>query len=249
LVKQSKDKKMNTESDHIVSSFDEELIKLEHLMAEMGGLAEANLEKSIHALVQRNTELADEVVRTDKQIDKLETAIDTQALRIFALRQPMADDLRAVIGSLKAAHDIERIGDYAKNVAKRVEVLSQVPMVGSTSRTIARMGDVTRIMMKQVIDAFIERDAEKALDVRRRDEEVDQLHTSMFRELLTYMMEDPRLITPCTHLLFITKNIERIGDHATNIAEYVYFIVNGEMPDADRPKSDNTAQTIVEPTE
>ncbi len=237
---------MASESSHIVRAYDDELSKLDQLLAEMGGLAEANLAKAIDALIARDTELADQVIADDKKIDALNDEIDSQTLRLFALRQPVADDLRSVLACLKAANEVERIGDYAKNVAKRVEVLSQVPTVGSAT-TIRRMSDVVRMMISQVIDAFVSRDGDLAEDVRRRDEEVDQLNTSLFRELLTYMMEDPRMITPCTHLLFIAKNIERMGDHATNIAEYVYFVVHGQVPDESRPKSDDSSRTIVTP--
>ena len=163
---------------------------------------------------------------------------------MLALRQPMADDLRVVITALRIASLIERIGDYAKNISKRTVAITQTPPVGP-SRTIARMGNVVQGMIKTVLDSYLERDADLAQDVRLRDEEVDALHTSLFRELLTYMMEDPRSISACTHLLFVAKNIERIGDHATNIAENVHFLVHGVMPDDNRPKGDQSSYTVI----
>ena len=188
-------------------------------------------------MVRRDAETALKIKKADKKIDALEQQIDEQAIRMLALRHPMADDLRIVIVALKTAAVIERIGDYAKNIAKRTQVLSQYPELGA-ARTIKRMADLVLDMIRAVLDAYLARDAGKADAVRLRDTEVDDLHTSLFRELLTYMMEDPRNITPCTHLMFVAKNIERIGDHATNIAENVHFMVHGEMPEDARPKGD-----------
>ncbi len=231
--------------DHIVKSFDEELEKLDNVIAQMGGLAEAQLADSIEALVKRDSEKAARVAAADERIDELERKVDILAVRLLALRQPVADDLRIVISALKISGLLERIGDYAKNVAKRTIALSQTPPMGAT-QTVARMGGVVQEMVKHVLDAYIGRDSEKAEDVRRRDAEVDALHTSLFRELLTYMMEDSRNISACTHLLFVAKNIERIGDHATNIAEAVHFMVHGESPDDERLKGDTSSFTIVE---
>ena len=164
---------------------------------------------------------------------------------MLALRQPMARDLREIVGALKAASMLERIGDYAKNVAKRTAALVEMPPVPS-AQTVVRLGMLAQEMIKDVLDAYIARDAEKAELVRQRDKELDALHTSIFRELLTYMMEDPRNITACTHLLFIAKNIERIGDHATNIAEVVMFVVQGRTPADQRPKDDVTSFTVLQ---
>ncbi len=233
-------------TEHIVKSFDEELNRLDGIIAEMGGLAEAQLADAIEVLATRDAEKASRVVTNDKRIDTLESEVDAQAQRMLALRQPMADDLRVVIVALKTSAVIERIGDYAKNVAKRTVALAQMPPIGP-SRTIARMGRLVQEMIKNVLDAYLARDLAKADDVRVRDEEVDALYTSVFRELLTYMMEDPRNITPCTHLLFAAKNIERIGDHATNIAENVHFLITGEVLEDDRPKGDATSFTVVQP--
>ena len=225
---------------HTVKSFEEDLKQLDRLIAEMGGLAESQLAGAIEALMRRDAESALQVKNADREIDDLEHAIDEQATRMLALRQPMADDLRVVIVALKTAAVIERIGDYAKNIAKRTQVLAQCPELGAT-RTIKRMAEMVQSMIKDVLDAYVARDSERANDVRMRDEEVDDLHTSLFRELLTYMMEDARNITACTHLMFIAKNIERIGDHATNIAENVYFLVHGTTIGSTRRKGDTTS--------
>ncbi len=234
-------------NEHIVKSFDDELDHMETIIAEMGGLAEQQLAKAIESLVRRDADLAGRVIADDVLLDRMERDLDTQAMNLLALRQPMAGDLRAVIAGLKTASNLERIGDYAKNVAKRSITLMQSEPVGSASRTIFRMAELVQGMISNVLDAYMQRDADKAADVRARDEEVDQLHTSLFRELLTYMMEDPRNITPCTHLLFIAKNIERMGDHTTNIAEYVHFIAHGDVPMDERPKDDKSSETIVDP--
>lgn len=235
---------MPSESNHIVSAFDEDLRQLDNFIAEMGGLAEHQFADSIKALVARDSELAERVIESDHRIDELELQVDAHTISMLALRQPMADDLRVVITALRIASLIERIGDYAKNVSKRTVAITQTPPVGP-SRTITRMGSVVQGMIKTVLDSYLQRDANLAEDVRLRDEEVDALHTSLFRELLTYMMEDPRSISACTHLLFVAKNIERIGDHATNIAENVYFLVHGKMPVETRPKGDDSSYTVI----
>jgi len=233
-------------SEHIVKSFDEALNRLDNIIAEMGGLAEAQLAEAIDVLVRRDGERAARIVDADSRIDALENEVDHQAVALLALRQPMADDLRVVISALKTSGIIERIGDYAKNVAKRTMTLSQLPPM-SAAFTVARLGRLSQEMVKEVLDAYVARDVEKAELVRQRDEEVDALYTSLFRELLTYMMEDPRNITPCTHLLFVAKNLERIGDQATNIAEHVVFLVGGRTLAEDRPKGDNSSFTVVGP--
>ena len=230
---------LNKPSDHIVKSFDEDLKRLNNVIAEMGGLAEAQLTRAVESLVRRNTELATQVVQDDKRIDALEAEVAQMTVRMLALRQPMAQDLREVVAAIKIASDVERIGDYAKNIAKRAIVLSTyAPMKPVTS--IPRMSQLALQIIKDVLDAYIEKDAEGARVAWRRDEEVDEMYNSVFREMLTYMMEDPRNIGPCTHLLFIAKNIERIGDHATNVAEIVYYLVHGRGLDEERPKGDTT---------
>lgn len=232
--------------DHIVKSFDEDLSRIDTIIAEMGGLAERQLAQAVEAMVKRDSELAETVIASDKRIDALEAQLDDHAIRLLALRQPMAEDLRLVISALKMASNLERIGDYAKNVAKRTLILSAMEPVGNATQTLARMAGQVQDMIKTVLDAYGARDIAKAADVRLRDEEVDLMHTSLFRELLTYMMEDPRNITACSHLLFMAKNVERIGDHTTSIAEYVHFMVKGEMPPDERPKKDLSSQTVVE---
>ena len=229
--------------EHIVRSFDEELNQLNSMIAEMGGMAESQLAAAVDAMVRRDVKAALLIKKADKKIDALESAIDDHAMRILALRQPMADDLRGVIVALKTAAIIERIGDYAKNIAKRTQVLAESPTLGAT-KTVKRMASLVQPMIKDVLDAYVTRDATKAEDVRLRDEDVDSLHTSLFRELLTYMMEDQKNITAASHMMFIAKNIERIGDHATNIAENVHYLVHGEMPEEARPKSDASVYVI-----
>jgi phosphate transport system protein len=233
-------------SEHIVKSYDEQLRRLENLIAEMGGLAEVQLSEAIAAITRREVDQAARVAATDSRIDELERQVDQQVVGMLALRQPMAQDLREIIGALKAANMLERIGDYAKNVAKRTVALAEMPPVPS-AQTAARLGHLAQDMIKDVLDAYIARDVDKAEAVRRRDNELDSLYTSIFRELLTYMMEDPRSITACTHLLFIAKNFERIGDHATNIAEVVEFLVKGTLQFEERPKEDASSFTVVQP--
>jgi len=235
------------QSEHIVKSFDDDLNRLDNIIAEMGGLAEHQLANSIDAMVKRNEDLAEQVIDSDKRIDALEAEVVDLAIAMLALRQPMADDLRVVITALRTAAIVERIGDYAKNIAKRTVALSQTPPMGP-SKMVARMGRQVQHMIQDVLDAYVKRDSNKAEDVRQADAEVDALHTSLFREILTYMMEDPRVITSCTHLLFVAKNIERIGDHATNIAENVYFLVEGHMPAEKRHTDDESSFLVVEST-
>ena len=234
------------EHDHIVKSFDDDLGRIDAIIGEMGGLAERQLADAVEALVKRDVELAQTVIDGDKRLDQLEVEIDNFTIRVLALRQPMAEDLRAVIVALKMAANLERIGDYAKNVAKRTLILATMDPVAGTSQSVQRMAAQVQAMIKNVLDAYGARDIDKADDVRLRDEEVDLMHTSLFRELLTYMMEDPHHITACSHLLFVAKNVERIGDHTTSIAEYVHFLVAGERPTDERPKSDLSSQTVVE---
>jgi phosphate transport system protein len=195
-------------------------------------------------VVKRDSDLASEIVKSDVKIDAIRTQVDDLAIELLARRQPMANDLRLIVSALRISSEIERIGDYAKNVAKRSIALNQAPMVRPV-HAVPRMAALVQALIKDVLDAYITGDAAKADAVRDRDEEVDELYTSLFRELLTYMMEDPRSITACTHLLFIAKNIERIGDHATNVAELIHYTVKGEMPAEDRPKGDDTAYAVV----
>ncbi|MFV1851466.1 MAG: phosphate signaling complex protein PhoU [Thalassospira sp.] len=240
---------MADDKTHIVSSFDEELTRLNNIISQMGGLAESQLISAIRSIVKRDSELAEKVILSDKRIDVLEQEVQDFAVRLLALRQPMADDLRQVVTALKLSNDLERIGDLAKNIAKRAQVLNQIPPIRPV-QVIPNMGKLAQEIIKDVLDAYIEGDAEKAERVWARDQEVDDMYNSLFRELLTYMMEDPRNITASTHMLFIAKNIERIGDHATNIAETIYYRIKGEdLPALDRPKNDAANFAVVEPNE
>ena len=235
------------DKDHIVQSYDAELSQLQNMIAEMGGLAEMQLARAIAALVKYDADAANDIVEKDRRIDALEDEIDELAVRLIAKRQPMAGDLRTIITGLKVSANLERIGDYAKNIAKRTVTISSATGLRGPISTIARMAGLVQGMIKNVLDAYIAHDADKADDVRARDQEVDQIHSGLFRELLTYMMEDPRNITPCTHLLFIAKNIERVGDHVTSVAEQVHYMVHGELPLGERLKQDLSSFTLVEP--
>ena len=233
-------------AEHIIKSYDEELARLNKMVVEMGGLAESQLADAIEAVVKRDSALAARVVEGDAPVDQLERDLDNLAIRLLALRQPMARDLREIFVALKIASDLERICDYAANVAKRSIALSQAPPV-QLVHALPRMAQFALVLVKDVIDAYVEHDADKAIAVWTRDEELDEMYSSLFREFLTYMMEDPRNIGACTHLLFMAKNIERIGDHATNIAEYVYFLVHGTPLEQVRPKGDRSSLEMVAP--
>jgi len=238
---------MNTPFEaHISSAYDKDLRQIEDLVVKMGGLVEQHIVDAATLMTTRDLELADKLKAADKQVDALQEEIDQLVVRLIALRQPKAQDLRAVLAALKVAADLERIGDYTKNIAKRTQILAQVPTVGSSAKTIKRMCLLVRQMVKDSIDAYIARDVQAANQVRLRDEEVDQMNNTLFRSLLTYMMEDPRNITPSMHLLFISKNVERMGDHTTSIAEQIHFFVAGGMPEEDRPKGDVTSTTMIE---
>lgn len=221
---------MATNNGHTVKAFDEDLGELRALISQMGGLAEAAIAESVQALAQHDTALAMRVVDADLKIDELEVEVERLAVRLIALRAPMADDLREVVSALKTAGVIERIGDYAKNIAKRVTIFSDANSIGPMT-IVPEMSRVVAQMVKSALDAFITRDPELAARVRERDKTVDDFYNSLFRTLLTYMMENPNHITASAHLLFIAKNLERIGDHATNIAEMVYYSVTGEYLD------------------
>ncbi len=225
-------------AEHIVKSYDEELERLSKMIVEMGGLAESQLAAAIEAVAKRDSELAARVIEDDDKVDQLERDLDNLAVRLLALRQPMARDLREIIAALKTGSDLERICDYAANVAKRSIALAQSPLVQQI-HALPRMAHLALLLVKDVIDAYVARDADKAIIVWARDEELDEMYSSLFREFLTYMMEDPRNIGVYTHMLFMAKNIERIGDHATNIAETVHYLVTGQTLPEDRPKEDS----------
>ena len=213
---------------HTVKAFDEDLGQLRALISEMGGRAEMAITGSLEALSNRDLESAAKIVEGDKKIDELEAEIERQVVRLIALRAPMADDLREVLAALKIAGVVERMGDYAKNIAKRTALLTEARGMEVMS-VLPAMGKVATEMVRNVLDAFVLRDAEAAVAVSARDKAVDDFYNSLFRTLLTYMMENPHNITASTHLLFIAKNLERIGDHATNVAEMVYFAATGRQ--------------------
>ena len=214
-------------TDHIVKSYDEHITLLTRKILEMGGLVEQQIARAIQALVDRDVEQANRVIEHDDQIDLMEEEIDQFAIRLLATRQPMAVDLRLITMAMKISNDLERMGDYATNIAKRCERLAKEPPV-KPLYTIPRMAQISQAMVKDVLDAYVERDTDKAIAVWRRDDEVDDMFTSLFRELLTYMMEDARNISQCIDLIFVAKNLERIGDHATNIAEKIHYIIHGQ---------------------
>jgi phosphate transport system protein len=231
-------------TDHTVKAYDAELGSLNKLIAQMGGFAEEQLANAIDAVSKRDMRLADLVIAGDDKLDALEREIEERAILTIAKRQPMAQDLRQIMVTIRIAADLERIGDLAKNTAKRTHAITELlPRKLVTGLT--RMGNLAQEQLKNILNAYAQNDAEKAMQVWRSDEEIDALYNSIFRELLTYMMEDPRMIGPCTHLLFGTKNMERIGDHTTNIAENIYFLVHGRTIAEERPKKDSTSSTPI----
>ena len=224
-------------TEHTVKSYDQELQDIARIISEMGGIAETMLMRSVEALVRADTGLAQQVIDTDITLDNLEREANEKAILIIARRQPMADDLRFIVSSIKLTADIERIGDLAKNIGKRAKVIGQPFTQKSLINGVTHLGELVLERLHQVLDAYSMKDVESALDVWRRDEEIDALHNSIFRELLTYMMEDPRNITFCTHLLFCAKNLERMGDHCTNLAETIHYLVTGQALIMERPRT------------
>jgi phosphate transport system protein len=236
---------MNQEP-HIASVFDRDLEAIQAMIMRMGGLVEAAILDSSLALETRDEELADKVRKADAAIDALEEQINTECARVIALRSPTATDLRTVLTVMKIAASLERCGDYAKNLAKRSTVLAQMAPIGGSAGSIRRMAKAVELLLKDALDAYIQRDAVLAAEVRERDREIDQMYNALFREFLTHMMEDPRNITACMHLHFIAKNIERVGDHATGVAEQVIYLVTGALPDEARVKGDITSSIRIE---
>jgi len=230
---------------HIVSIFDEELNTLRSKIVQMGNLVDKQFEKAAIALKSKDLELAKQIREGDREIDAIEQEIEKHAINMIALRSPVADDLREIISAIKISNGLERIGDYAKNLAKRIKVLSHSKTISVSSGLIDQMIFLLRGMITEVIEAYVNQDAEKAIEIWNRDQEVDSINNSLFRELLTYMMENPKLITPATHLMFIAKNIERAGDHVTNIAELIYYIDQGEQLELKRPKKDSSSYTEI----
>ncbi|MBM3528112.1 MAG: phosphate signaling complex protein PhoU [Alphaproteobacteria bacterium] len=231
---------MTVMTEHIAKAFDADLQELTSKVAEMGGLAEREFSDAIQALTRRDADLAKRVVASDPAIDALQREIEEKAILTIARRQPMAVDLREVVAALRVANDLERIGDLAKNIGKRVSALSGDFHPQKLIRGVEHMASMVLDQLKRVLDAYASRDLPAALSVWKADEQVDALCTSLFRELLTYMMEDPRNITFCIHLMFCAKNIERMGDHATNIAETVHYMIEGRQIADQRPKGDDT---------
>lgn len=231
---------------HIVSAYDEELARLERLICEMGGLAEDQLAAALDALVRYDPEAAEAVIKRDKIIDRLEADIDAHATELLALRQPMAEDLRIILAALKLAGNVERMGDYAKNIAKRTVTLTQVPQLVPATQALKRMGEIAQEMIKDVLDAYSRRDAALASAVILKDQDVDRMHTSLFREFMEMMTAEPQHISAVTHLIFIAKDVERIGDHATNVAEKVLYMLEGSIPEGTRPKDDQSTTVVVD---
>jgi phosphate transport system protein len=237
------DRAMKELSGHTVKSFDQDLADLRSIISRMGGLCEAQIGDAVEALVTRNIEAAARIVAEDKRIDALEAEAEALAVRIIALRAPLASDLREIVAAMKIAGVLERIGDYAKNIAKRASAMAQAAPIGPVV-IVPEMAREVTAMIKDVLDAFVDRDADLARAVCERDQRVDDFYNSLFRSLLTFMMENPHYITPSTHLLFVAKNLERIGDHATSVGEMVHFAVTGEHL-VDRPKSDDTSTFLA----
>jgi phosphate transport system protein len=232
--------------EHIVSGFDTDLENLRRSIAEMGGIAEKMLAESTQALVRRDAALAQTVIAADPRLDALQRDIEERGILTIARRQPLAIDLREIVAALRISGDLERIGDLAKNTGKRVLAISGTMQPQKVVTGVQHMSDLVLAQLKDVLDAYAQKDTESALDVWRRDGDIDALYTSLFRELLTYMMEDPRNITFCTHLLFCAKNIERIGDHTTNVAETIHYLVTGQTIAAERPKQDKSSFATLE---
>ncbi len=232
-------------SEHIVTRYDDELKDVQRRIAEMGGMAERLVDLSVRALTRLDQEMANQVIAEDRVLDQVQRECEELAIMIIARRQPMALDLREVIGAMRISNDIERIGDLAKNIAKRVLALEGQFQSKRFMTGVEHMAELSLAQLKDVLDAYAARDVNQAFEVWRRDADIDSMYTSLFRELLTYMMEDPRNISLCTHLLFCAKNIERIGDHTTNIAETVHYVVTGEALTQERPKQDESSLTSV----
>jgi phosphate transport system protein len=228
--------------EHTVRAYDEELDAITAELSRMGGLAEVEVVDSIRAIARRDVQLAQSVITRDARLDEIEVDIERRAIRLIALRQPVADDLRRTVAALKISTNLERCGDLAKNIAKRALVIAESDPVTPLTRSIERMGELVAGRLKDVLDAIAARDVDRAKAVWQRDNEVDEHYDSIFRELLTYMMADPRTITSSAHLLFVAKNLERIGDHATNIAELIHYEITGEQL-SDRPKLDALERT------
>ena len=223
-------------NQHTVRAYGDELNQLSAEVARMSGLAEAQVVDAVESVAWRDVGLARAVIERDQRLDAMHRDIEKKAIRLIALRQPVASDLRRTLAAMKLAVDLERTGDLAKNIGKRALILAESDPMQPLTRSIERMGRLVSMRLRDVLDAYAASDVDKALSVWRTDDEVDEHYNALFRELLTYMMADPRTITACTHLLFMAKNLERIGDHATNIAETVHYEITGEEFTGDRPR-------------
>jgi len=230
-------------SSHIVSSFGEDIKNLREKTVEMAQLVREQFNNAEQALVKRDLDLASSVRDRDTIVDQMEQEIEQKAIELIAMRSPMADDLREIISAIKICNALERIGDYAKNLSKRVPVINEENQFAANTAVISQMIEIINTMTEDVIEAYVTKNADKAISVWTRDLAVDNLYDSFFRELLTHMMENPRSITCATHLLFIAKNVERAGDHITNIAEIIYFIIEGRPIEMVRPKGDLSSET------
>ena len=231
--------------EHTVSSFDEDLEHIDRLIRDMGDLSSSMVSSSTRALLNSDNPLAQRVISDDAIMDAKQRELDDRAITLIAKRQPMAQDLRSVVGAIRMAADLERIGDLAKNIAKRVSAVGQTTTPRQLAHSIETMAALVLDQVNGVVETYVARDAEGMRPLRADDEKIDIQYTSVFRELLTYMMEDPRNITTCTHLLFCAKNLERIGDHVTNIAENAYYVMTGSLLPAFRPKLDETSMTML----
>jgi len=232
--------------EHTVRSFDEDLDSIDQLIRDMGQLSGSMLSGSTQALLSSDIALAQRVISDDTVMDAKQRELDDRSITLIAKRQPMAQDLRSVVGAIRMAADLERIGDLAKNIAKRVGAVGETAAPKALSHSIDDMAGMVLLQVTSVVDDYVQRDAQAMVKLRADDEKVDVKYTAVFRELLTYMMEDPRNITACTHLLFCAKNLERIGDHVTNIAENAYYVITGTQLPPFRPKLDETAMAVAD---
>jgi len=233
--------------EHIVSSFDEDMTRLRDLFLEMGHIVSAQLQAATRALRKEDRELAKQVIAGDKQLNTLESELNELAIKILALRQPFAADLRKVVGTLKSAGHFERMGDLARNMAQRTNTITKAEAETGSIETLIRMSETVQVMTNSILTAYERMDEELADEVRAQDESVDRLHNSLFREMLTYMMEDPRNISGCMHVMFMAKNIERMGDNVADISKEIIYITTGNWPEDKRVKKDKTSRIIVEP--
>ncbi len=233
--------------EHIVSSFDEDMTQLGDLLLEMGHVVTSQLQAATRALRKEDRELAKEVIAGDKELNRLESELNDLAIKILALRQPFATDLRKVVGTLKSAGHFERMGDLSRNMAQRTNTITKAEAETGSIETLIRMSEIVQVMTNSILTAYQRMDEELAEEVRAQDETVDRLHNSLFREMLTYMMEDPRNISGCMHVMFMAKNIERMGDNVADIATEIIYMTTGNWPEESRVKKDKTSRIIVEP--